>query len=79
MINILWNLQPLEGEINSVLVNEDKCLVCEGRFNSNEAAIKHYKEQHLHFSYVCDVCEMYFQRNASLDIHYATVHPKSNA
>lgn len=63
-----------EGKINTVLVNDDKCLVCKGRFNSAKAAIKHYKEQHLNFSYICDACEMYFQHNSSLDVHYATCH-----
>lgn len=59
-----------------VLVNGDKCLVCEGRFSSIEATVKHYKEQHLNFSYICDVCEMYFQHSVNLDRHYVESHVK---
>lgn len=56
------------------MVCGEKCLVCEGRFASNEATIQHYKEQHLNFSYICDVCELYFQHNANLNVHYASCH-----
>lgn len=60
-----------------VLVNGNTCLVCEGRFSSKEATINHYKEQHLNFSYICDVCGMYFQRRISMDLHYVKCRTKS--
>lgn len=75
--NFFFFFQPREGESNTVLVNNDQCLVCEGRFNSTDAAIKHYKEHHLNFSYICVVCEIYFKHNASLDVHYVTSHGNS--
>lgn len=70
--------EPREGKIKSSFVNDAQCLKCEGRFDSHETAIKHYKEQHLNFSYICDVCTMYFQQNANLDKHYAESHPKES-
>lgn len=74
----LWlHLQPREGEIDTLLISGDQCLECEARFPSNEAAIVHYKAQHLRFSYICDVCQLYFQRNSTLDVHYATCHARS--
>lgn len=69
--------EPREGEINTVQLNNEICFRCDGRFDSAEAAIKHYKEQHLNFSYICEKCGDYFQHNSSLDIHYAKSHPKA--
>lgn len=62
---------PREGEFNTVLVNNDMCLLCQRRFDSAEAAIKHYKVQHLNFCNICNVSNTYCQHNA-------TSHPKSN-
>lgn len=55
-------------------MNGNQCLVCTGKFPSNEAAIAHYKEQHLHFSYICVECQQYFQQKSALDDHRATWH-----
>lgn len=63
-------LQPQEGEIDSVLVNGES----EGKFASNEAAIMHYKEQHLCFTYICCECQQFFQRKSILDDHHAACH-----
>lgn len=51
--------------------------MCKEKFQSNEAAIKHYKQQHLYFSYICDKCEQYFQRKCAFDDHHATLHGRS--
>lgn len=65
-------MQPQERVINTALVVNNKCLVCEGTFPSDEAAIEHYKEQHLAISYICVVCQMYFQQFSSWSTHYAS-------
>lgn len=64
-------MQPREFELKTALVSDDKCLVCEGVFPSSEAALNHYKEQHLNIIYICAICKKYFQQYYSWNFHYA--------
>lgn len=64
-----------EGKIKLSFVNDVQCLWCEGRFATHQDAMKHYKHQHLNYSYICPECNTYFQQNVNLDKHYAESHP----
>lgn len=67
-----------EGKIKLSFVNDVQCLWCEGRFATHLDAMKHYKHQHLNYSYICPECNTYFQQNVNLDKHYAESHPKAS-
>lgn len=48
---------------------------CESRFQSHQAAIKHYMELHLNVLYFCNVCHVRFQTFENWDRHYVDHHP----
>lgn len=61
---------PREGEIDEFFIHFNECQVCDCKFTSNDEAIKHYKVEHLNFTYICDMCQMNFSQSGDLDIHY---------
>lgn len=61
---------PREGEIDEFFVHFNECQVCVCKFNSNDDAIKHYKVEHLNFTYICDMCKMNFSQSCDLEVHY---------
>lgn len=61
---------PREGEIDEFFIHFNECQVCDCKFTSNEEAIKHYKVEHLNFTYICDMCKMSFSQSCDLKIHY---------
>lgn len=68
--------RPREGDIDAEYILDNCCAKCECRFPSYEAALKHYKEQHLNYRYVCVKCQQCFDVHENLERHYTVEHPR---
>lgn len=70
---------PREGDVNHrvALLTNNKCSLCEGRFHTQETAIRHYKELHLNFVYFCGVCKQHFEKLSNMKKHEAESHRKT--
>lgn len=63
---------PREGDIDDFYCQGGECKLCECRFTSEEEATKHYKVQHLKFTYFCDTCGTDFRGSQDLKTHSIT-------
>lgn len=62
-------VKALDGEIDKFFRDSDDCRMCSGHFDSAEEMIDHFKHQHLHFTYNCEMCGKDFSQKSDLHIH----------
>lgn len=66
-----------EIAFEAICITDSNCNMCESSFSSNERAVTHYKEIHLHCSYICGLCTKYFSKKEKFESHYSDEHSDS--
>lgn len=62
-------VKALEGEIDKFFRDSNDCRMCSSHLDSAEEMIEHFKHQHLHFTYICEMCGMDFPQKSDFNNH----------